>query len=56
VTQRWQKVERLYHTALELAETERGVFLAQDCGADEELRREVHPDPRFQNLLRRMGL
>ncbi|MGH9842543.1 MAG: protein kinase domain-containing protein [Blastocatellia bacterium] len=39
--ERWRQVERLYHAALELAEHERGAFLAQACGADEDLRREV---------------
>ncbi len=39
--ERWQRIEALYHAALELVEPERGVFLAQACGADEDLRREV---------------
>ncbi len=39
--ERWRHVEELYYAALEIAEPERGVFLAQACGADEDLRREV---------------
>jgi tetratricopeptide (TPR) repeat protein len=38
---RWQKIERLYHSALELAEGQRAAFLDQACGEDESLRREV---------------
>ncbi|MGE0130691.1 MAG: protein kinase [Blastocatellales bacterium] len=40
-SERWRHIEELYYAALEIAEPERGVFLAQACGADEELRREV---------------
>jgi len=39
--ERWRHIEELYYAALEIAEPERGVFLAQACGADEDLRREV---------------
>jgi hypothetical protein len=39
--ERWQKIERLYHSALELAEGQRAAFLDQACGEDESLRREV---------------
>jgi len=38
---RWRLVERLYHGALEQPATERGAFLADACGDDGELRREV---------------
>jgi Tol biopolymer transport system component len=38
---RWQKIEELYHAALERAEGERAGFLEQACGGDEGLRREV---------------
>src|SRR5262245_52483797 len=38
---RWQKVETLYHAALEHAPGARDAFLAQACAGDEELRREV---------------
>ncbi len=39
--ERFQQVEQLYYRALELATAERADFLAQACGTDEELRREV---------------
>src|ERR1041384_5522867 len=38
---RFQKVERLYHAARELAADERAAFRSQACGGDQELRREV---------------
>jgi Tol biopolymer transport system component len=38
---RWQRVERLYHAALALDESERTAFLRDASGADEPLRREV---------------
>src|SRR5215469_6507579 len=39
--QRWQKVEALYHSALERASDERVVFLTEECGSDDVLRLEV---------------
>jgi non-specific serine/threonine protein kinase len=39
--ERWATVKRLHQAALERAEGERGGFLAEACGADEALRREV---------------
>ena len=39
--ERWTRVERLYHAALELAEHERSAFLDESCAGDEALRREV---------------
>ena len=39
--ERWQKIERLYHAALELAEGQRTAFIDQACGEDESVRREV---------------
>jgi serine/threonine protein kinase len=39
--ERWQEIERLYHLALECEESRRAEFLAQACGEDEALRREV---------------
>jgi len=39
--QRFQQVEELYHSALDREPGERGAFLAQACGGDAELRREV---------------
>ena len=37
----WQKVEELFHQALEQPMVERQTFLAQSCGQDDELRQEV---------------
>jgi serine/threonine-protein kinase len=39
--ERWQKIEHLYHAAIERSGTERSAFLADACGGDEDLRREV---------------
>src|SRR4030095_1324632 len=39
--ERWAKVERLYHAALEHEPTSRDGFLNEACAGDEELRREV---------------
>jgi len=39
--ERWQRIERLYHAALEVEESRRPAFLQDACGIDEALRREV---------------
>ena len=39
--ERWQQINQIFYDALERAPAERAAFLAQACGADEELRREV---------------
>jgi len=39
--ERWQKVERLYHAALECEPESRAAFLDDACAGDAELRREV---------------
>ena len=39
--ERWQKIEQLYHTALEREPGGRSAFLDQACQGDAELRREV---------------
>jgi hypothetical protein len=39
--ERWQRVERLYHAALERDPACRAVFLQESCGGDVALRREV---------------
>ena len=39
--ERWQQVERLYHTALAKHPSQRSGFLLEACAGDEELRREV---------------
>jgi tetratricopeptide (TPR) repeat protein/predicted Ser/Thr protein kinase len=40
-TERWRKIEHLYHSALEQEESGRAAFLEQACGGDESLRLEV---------------
>ena len=37
----WQKIEGLYHAALERKPEQRGSFLQRECGSDESLYREV---------------
>ena len=39
--ERWQRIERLYHAALEVEESRRPALLQDTCGGDEALRREV---------------
>ena len=39
--ERWRNLERLYHTALECEPEERGKFIAEACGDDTELHREL---------------
>ncbi|HYL39540.1 MAG TPA: serine/threonine-protein kinase [Bryobacteraceae bacterium] len=39
--ERWQKIERLYHSALELEEIQRAAFLQQACAGDKSIEREV---------------
>ncbi len=39
--ERWARVEELYHAALELDPTKRDAYLAEACGDDAALRREV---------------
>jgi eukaryotic-like serine/threonine-protein kinase len=40
-SERWQKVKGLFDAVVELAPSEREKFLAESCGADDELRRDV---------------
>jgi len=40
-SERWQQVKELFEAALERGPAEQAVFLAQACGGDEEVRREV---------------
>jgi hypothetical protein len=40
-TERWRRIEELYHSALELDGSQREAFLEQACGGDESLWREV---------------
>src|SRR5262245_21390859 len=39
--ERWQQIEKIYHSALELEEGQRVVFLEEACAGDEQLRQEV---------------
>jgi serine/threonine protein kinase len=39
--ERWQQIERLYHSTLEKEVGERAAFLAEACAGDEGMRREV---------------
>src|SRR5580692_11760865 len=39
--ERWQKIEAVYHAALELEPANRAGYLAQACAADRELQSEV---------------
>jgi hypothetical protein len=41
MTDRWQRIEKLYHSVRELDESPRKAYLEQACSGDEELRREV---------------
>lgn len=53
--ERWQCIERLYHTALERDTDERAAFLAAACAGDEALRGEVESllrcDARAENFI-----
>jgi eukaryotic-like serine/threonine-protein kinase len=40
-TERWQRIEELYHEALAVDETRRNEFLKQNCGEDQSLREEL---------------
>ena len=39
--EQWQQIDRLFHAALSRPAQERAAFLAEICGGDEELRREI---------------
>jgi len=38
---RWQRVERIFHTALDLTGEARTAFITKECGADAVLRHEI---------------
>jgi Tol biopolymer transport system component len=40
-TERWKKIERIFHAALQADTTERAAILEDSCAGDESLRREV---------------
>jgi serine/threonine protein kinase len=48
--ERWQRIEELYHAALERAPEERTAFLAEACGDDSGLRREVEELLRYDGV------
>jgi hypothetical protein len=39
--ERWQQLDKLFHSALRLEPDERTAFLAEACAGDESLRRRV---------------
>ena len=48
-TERLKKIEEIYHAALEIPVEERESFVAESCGEDGELRREVESLLLFNN-------
>jgi hypothetical protein len=44
-TERWRKIEQLYHSALEREGSRRAAFVEQACREEESLRREVESLP-----------
>ncbi|MBA3711708.1 MAG: protein kinase [Pyrinomonadaceae bacterium] len=40
-TNEWQRIEELFHTTLQLADTDRADYLTRQCAGDETLRQEV---------------
>ena len=48
MTNRWQQVEKICQSALELDVDQRAAFLDQACAGDEELRREVESLLQFE--------
>ena len=57
---RWEEINRLYNSAVEVEEKERAFFLEKACGEDRELRREVESllayDQQAQQLLDRPAM
>ncbi len=39
--ERWQRIEQLYHLALEQSPDERASWLMESCVGDDQLRREI---------------
>ena len=56
LSERWRQVERLYHAAWNQAPSQRANFLAEACGGDEELRREVESLLAQEGSLPTLGL
>ena len=46
--ERWQEVKEILYPALEMAATERSLFLDEKCGDDKELPGDRVPDSRAQ--------
>jgi serine/threonine protein kinase len=51
--ERWQQIEEFYHAALEREQEQRAIFLAEACGDDDALRREVESLLRFDERAER---
>jgi eukaryotic-like serine/threonine-protein kinase len=55
LAERWQRIEQLYHAALECDANERAAFLAEACAEEHSLRREVESllrcDARAENFI-----
>jgi len=47
-TGRWEQIEKICQSALELEESQRAVFLADACSGDEELRQKVESLLKFE--------
>jgi len=45
----WERIETVFHAALELEPAARGAYLAEACAGDEELRREVESLLAYEN-------
>src|SRR5262249_8497239 len=50
----WERIEDLYHRALEYEESQRSAFLTDACAGDETLRREVESLLGYQNQSERL--
>src|ERR1022692_937194 len=48
-SERWRRIEELYHSAVEVPESQRAAFLQESCAGDEALRHEVESLLAYQN-------
>src|SRR4030088_2546620 len=48
-SERWHKIQELYHSAVEVPESQRATFLRESCAGDEALRHEVESLLAYQN-------
>ena len=57
--ERWQKVEELFHAALELRAEERAAFLNENCAGDQSLIKEIEAllssDAQEENTIERVA-